>query len=74
MIKELHTKFIKEYGSIICQQIHRKLYGRPYYLSDPQEAKKFDIAGGHDWGCTSVCGNAAKWTVEIFDEAKRSKI
>ena len=74
LIKKLHTKFIKEYGSIICNQIHRSLYGRPFYLLDPQEGKKFDLAGGHDWGCTSVCGNSAKWTVEIFDEAKKVKI
>ena len=31
------------------------------------------LAGGHDWGCTSVCGNGAKWTVEILDEAKKDK-
>jgi len=73
LIKELHEKFIKEYGSITCHQIHRKLYGRPFYLADRQELEKFDLAGGHDWGCTSVCGNGAKWTVEILDKVKKDK-
>ncbi|MBM3707674.1 MAG: C_GCAxxG_C_C family protein [Actinobacteria bacterium] len=68
LLKKLRDKFINEYTSIICHQIHRKLYGRPFYLLDSQELEKFDLAGGHDWGCTSVCGNAAKWTVEIYEE------
>ena len=68
LIKKLRDRFIDEYTSIICHQIHRKLYGRPFYLLDRQELEKFDLAGGHDWGCTAVCGNAAKWTVEIYEE------
>ena len=70
LIKKLRNQFIDEYSGIICHQIHRKLYGRPYYVADPDEAKKFDLAGAHEWGCTAVCGNAAKWTVEILEEAK----
>jgi len=66
IVKKLHEKFIEKYGSIICHQIHRKLYGRPYYISDPEELKKFDDKGAHDWGCTAVCGDAALWTVEIL--------
>jgi len=73
LIKKLRNKFVNEYSGIICHQIHRKLFGRPYYLADIDEAKKFDLAGGHEWGCTAVCGNAAKWTVEILDEAKKHK-
>ncbi|MBN2073032.1 MAG: C_GCAxxG_C_C family protein [Actinobacteria bacterium] len=66
-VKKLHEKFIEEYGTVTCSQIHRKLYGRPFYIVDPDESKKFEEAGAHTWGCTSVCGNAARWTVEIFD-------
>jgi hypothetical protein len=73
LIKKLRDKFINKYTSIICHQIHRKLYGRPYYLLDRQELDKFDLAGGHDWGCTSVCGNSAKWTVEIYEEFLKNK-
>jgi C_GCAxxG_C_C family probable redox protein len=66
LVKKIHDKFIEKYGSIICHQIHRKLYGRPYYLADPEELEKFYKAGAHDWGCTSVCGDAAEWTVEVL--------
>jgi hypothetical protein len=74
LIKILKGKFIGNYSGIICQDIHRKIYGRPFYLLDPEESKKFESAGGHDWGCTDVCGNAAKWTVEILEEIKKKKV
>ena len=73
LINKLRDRFTDEYNGVICHTIHRKLYGRPYYVADPDEAKKFDQAGAHEWGCTAVCGNAAKWTVEILEEAKKLK-
>ena len=67
LVRKIHEKFIEKYGSIICQQIHRKLYGRPYYIVDKDEFRKFEEKGAHDWGCTSVCGEAARWTVELLE-------
>jgi C_GCAxxG_C_C family probable redox protein len=67
LVKKIHDKFIEKYGSVICNQIHRKLYGRPYYIADKDEFEKFEKKGAHDWGCTSVCGEVAKWTVEMLD-------
>ncbi|HAJ94884.1 MAG TPA: hypothetical protein DCP02_01505 [Actinobacteria bacterium] len=73
LIKKLHDRFVDKYGSIICSSIHRKLYGRSFYIADWKEMKKFDEAGAHDWGCTSVCGETAKWIVEIFEDFKHKK-
>jgi len=70
LIRQMHEKFIQEYGSVICSSIHRKLYGRPYYLRDRDEIKKFNEKGAHDWGCTSVVGNAARWAVEVLESAR----
>ncbi|MEA4970075.1 MAG: C-GCAxxG-C-C family protein [Candidatus Pelethousia sp.] len=67
LARQLHDRFIMEYGTVVCHQIHRNLYGRPYSITDPDEKRKFEEAGAHDWGCTSVCGNAAKWTAEIYE-------
>lgn len=69
LVDKLHVKFMEEYGNVGCHLIHRKLYGRPYYIKDPDEFRKFEAVGAHDWGCTSVVGNAAKWTVEIMFDA-----
>lgn len=69
LVDQLHEKFQKQYGSITCHSIHRTLYGRPFYIKDPDEFAKFEAAGAHDTGCTSVVGNTAQWTVEILVDA-----
>ena len=67
---KLRQKFIDEYGSIICRNIQTKTMGRPYYLADKQEAKKFHNAGAHDIYCPDVVGKAARWMAEILQDAK----
>ncbi len=67
--RKLHDRFMAEYGTVVCRELHTKLFGRPYFLPDPDEVKKFNDAGGHDRVCTDVCGKAARWVAEIaFDE------
>jgi C_GCAxxG_C_C family probable redox protein len=69
LARKLHRKFIDEFGTIICREMQMKLFGRPYYLPDPDEMKKFLDAGGHTTHCPDVCGKAAKWAAEIaFEE------
>jgi C_GCAxxG_C_C family probable redox protein len=69
LMRKFRDKFIQEYGSIICRDIHTKVLGRPYYLVDPDEFKKFEEAGGHsDKGCIEVVGKAAKWMAELIEE------
>jgi len=63
--RKLHDRFLNEYGSVVCREIHSKLFGRPFFLPDPDEMKKFDEAGGHTTVCTEVCGKAARWAAEI---------
>ena len=38
--KLLTDKFINKYGSFLCPQLERRLYGRIFYASDPDEARK----------------------------------
>lgn len=68
LVKKLQQTFVQEYGSVICEHIMRKQYGRSYHIEDDDEFKKFDAAGAHDTIETSICGNAAKWIVEILEE------
>jgi hypothetical protein len=66
--KLLCDRFGQEYGSILCPAIQTKLFGRTYYLPDPDEFQKFLKAGGHSdpTKCMHIVGNAAKWTMEIL--------
>jgi len=63
--RKLHGKFIDDFGCVICREMQMKLFGRPYYLPDADEMKKFLDAGGHTTHCPDVCGKAARWTAEI---------
>jgi C_GCAxxG_C_C family probable redox protein len=64
--KLLYNRFIEEYGSLLCCDVQKKLFGRSYILLDKQDYEAFEKAGAHVDKCTSVTGNAAKWTAEII--------
>ena len=66
--RALHKKFIDKYGTVICRDIMTKVFGRPFWMVDPDEAKKMDEAGGHTTVCPEIVGNGAKWTVEVIFE------
>jgi C_GCAxxG_C_C family probable redox protein len=64
----LHERFVREYGSATCKEIHRKLMGRTYRLTDAADWKAFIADGGHSHTCPSVVGKAARWATEILLE------
>jgi len=66
----LYDKYVSEYGTIICGHIQAQLFGRVYYLADPDELEKFEAAGGHTdpKKCVNIIGNAARWVIEILFE------
>lgn len=68
LAKKLHDRFIAEYGSVICRDIQQKIFGRPFYLRDGDEYKKFEKAGAHTEKCPAVVGKAARWVAEILLE------
>lgn len=66
LAKTLHDRFIQEYGSVVCRNIQTKLFGRPYYLGDPDEFEKFERDGAHKTHCPEVVGKAARWTADLI--------
>jgi C_GCAxxG_C_C family probable redox protein len=66
IVSKLHRKFIEEYGTVTCGSIHTKIMGRPFYIKDPDELRKFDEAGAHTDKCTRVVALASRWTAEIL--------
>ena len=65
VVNKLRGMFIQEYGSVICRNIQTKMFGRPYYLVDPDEFEKFEKAGAHEVHCPEVVGKAAGWTADL---------
>ena len=65
--QSLHDKFIDCYGSVICRDIHRKIFnGRDYCLRSAQMRNEFENAGAHVDKCTTVVANACVWVVEVL--------
>jgi C_GCAxxG_C_C family probable redox protein len=69
--KKLYDKFVEEYGSLRCKDIHKKLFGRPFNLLDPKDYAEFEKAGAHVDKCTAVSGNTARWAAEIILDLKK---
>lgn len=61
-------KFQEEYGSYICHDIQKKIFGRSFNLLDPEDFSAFEEAGGHKDKCPAVVGKAAGWLAEIIFE------
>jgi len=71
--KKLYDRFVKEYGSPVCCEVHKKLFGRTFDFLDAKEYQEFEQAGGHIDKCPSVSGNVAKWTAELILKEKKFK-
>lgn len=65
-VKILFDRFIEEYGSPLCCDVQKKLFGKSYDLMDPKEYKEFEKAGAHVDKCPLVSGKTASWTVDII--------
>lgn len=69
---KLHQRFVQEYGSSLCKEIHQKTMGRTYHLNDPGEWQAFLDAGGHSEKCPGVVGKAARWTAQMIIEEEQN--
>ena len=68
MGRKLHDKFIEVYGSVICTNIHKKIFGRRFDFADTIDGEAFSEMGGHSTKCTAVVGNASVWLTEMLIE------
>ncbi len=72
--KKLYDKFVEEYGSPICKDVHKKLFGRTFKLPDPKEYAEFEEMGAYVDKCPSVSGNVARWAAEIIMNLKKTGV
>lgn len=74
LVKRLSARFEKKFGSILCDDIERRIFGRSFNKWDPDDKKQKEIMGGYDKDkCPMVVGKGARWAVElILEEQARS--
>ena len=68
LIKKLRAKFDEEYGSIICNDIETRLFGRSFDKWNPEDRKEKERLGGHDDKCPKVVGKATRWVAQLILE------
>lgn len=73
LAEKMVHKFLKEYETVMCGEIQKKLMGSSFYLFDPKQFEAFEEAGGHNEKCPSVVGNATCWVVEMLLELREKK-
>lgn len=66
LAKRLYDKFVEEFGSCVCKEVQKKIFGRSFNLWDAEDFKEFERLGGRKDKCPDVCGKVARWTVEIL--------
>ena len=66
LAKKLYDRFVQEYGSCICRDVQKKIFGRSFNMWDSKGYEEFEGAGGHKDKCPSVAGNVAVWVAEIL--------
>ena len=72
--QKLADRYWKEYGTIICPHIQRRLFGRTWWLLgsdnlvDEDCLSKFEEAGGHTDPnkCLNIVGKTARWVMNIL--------
>ncbi len=68
MAVKLHDKFMEEFGTITCKEIHKLLFGRYFDLWNPDEKQEFENMGAHKDKCTTVVAKASAWATELILE------
>lgn len=66
LVRRFTQEYARELGSVICRDIQARIFGRPYYIADPDDFAKFEAAGGHEDKCTDVVGRAARLAVSFI--------
>ena len=75
LVQQLRGKFIKEFGTNRCADIHKIKYGRAFNLQEKTDQVSFEEAGAHQEssGCTDVTGKASMWTIEVLSSSMIEK-
>jgi len=62
LTKELYDRFVQEYGSCLCKDVQKKIFGRSFNFWDKKKKEIFEKSGGHIDKCPSVVAKGAKWS------------
>ena len=59
-------RFCAKYGSVLCPEVHKKLFGRSYLLNDPVQEDEFLNLAGHEVVCAEAVADATRIAAEMI--------
>lgn len=60
LTKKLYDRFVQEYGSCICKDVQKKIFGRSFNFWDEKEKEIFEKSGGHINKCPAIVAKTAQ--------------
>ncbi|MCD8017654.1 MAG: C-GCAxxG-C-C family protein [Oscillospiraceae bacterium] len=65
---EFRDRFLAAMGTIMCPELHEKVFGRRYVFTDPVQHEEFGNLPGHAEKCAEVVAAAVRVTCEMLLE------
>lgn len=65
---KFRDKFIEEFGTTLCPEIHKQLFGKSYDFKDDKQTQEFFEISDHAEKCAGVVGKAARIAAEFIEE------
>ncbi len=63
---EFRDAFLQEFGTTLCPEIHKSLFGQSYIFTEPDQADAFFKIPDHKEKCATVVKRAARLAAEII--------
>lgn len=63
-------RFKQEFGSLVCREVQRRVFGRSYLLRDPEAFRQFEADGAHETKCPDVVGRASRLALQLILEER----
>ncbi|MBN1834418.1 MAG: C_GCAxxG_C_C family protein [Spirochaetales bacterium] len=68
LVASLRERYRTHYGSEICREVQRAVFGHPFDLYEQEDIERFEREGGHTTVCPKVVGTAVRWVAELLLE------
>ncbi|MHB1314026.1 MAG: C-GCAxxG-C-C family protein [Christensenellales bacterium] len=66
--RKLLSRFEEKYNGCNCREVQTSIFGRSFDMTSREDMALFASMGAYVDKCPVVCGNAARWVVEILRE------
>ena len=63
---KFYKKFVRRFNTVICMEIHKKVFGRTFNFSNKKDIREFEKLGAYTIKCPAVVGLSSAWAIEIL--------